>query len=657
MWNSAKTRPQNAAPSGPAREDCLLYSYISRSLHKRATSPATLPEATGLDPTSASAYIIRGNAHLETGSLDRAIADYSRAIELDPQSATAYNNRGVARAVAGEPRDAIADYDRAIAIEPKNPFVFRNRGDIYRERGECEQAIADYTQAIRLDPTCVDAYCERAAGYQSRAELDLALADYDKAASLDPDHATAHLGRGRICTKRGDFVAAIASLTRAIEASPTLAIAYTERGHAHLGAQHFADAAVDYAKAIALDPTIAQELRAAEVSLELRPTKQARTPASKKAAPHDGMTVAFYDFYTKPSGLNYWMIPFDPAAFATRPAELHAALGAAFDAYRKQKPQVMLDALTNAGSDPLVALFRGIASIVKSQSQTADRAHDEEQAEWHLRIAAAGGEDKANAILGVLLACKMEGIDQDVAEARKLAERAARSNDAFAVRQLAVQTCSGAFGAADPERAADLMWSAAELGDPVANAMLAAFFNAGTGLQQDFAKAEQYLGRAANLGLTDAQNMLGDLAFRRYYKKLADTPETGVRHFERAMNSGNSTWAASRLVGLYGCDGREAPWRSFRKALDYIPRCAPYSFHSYHFTLGAVYRAHCDFVTSWAHYNIARHLGSKDAVERLTQIESLLTQKEAQRALELSQTIEAELKPIPPNIVLQGPAQ
>lgn len=656
MWNSTKTRSQNEAPSGhPAgRENSMLYGHILRSLRKRGSSPAALPAPTALDPTTSAAYITRGNAHLEAGSLDRAIADYSRAIELDPQSATAYNNRGVARAVAGEPRDAIADYDRAIEIDPGNACAFRNRGDIYRERGECEDAIADYTRAASLDPACAETYCHRADAYLSRGELDLALADYQKAIALDADDAAAHLGRGRICAKRGDFTSAIASFTRAIEASPNLAIAYNERGHAHLGAQNFADAASDYARAMALDPSIAQDLCAAEVSLELRPNKQAKAPAPKPAA-HDGMTVGFYDFYAKPSGLNYWMIPFDPASFATRPPQVELALRAAFDAYRKQKPQAMLDALADAGGDPHVNLFRGIAWMVKSQ--TANRADNEQEAERYLRIAAGGGEHKASAILGVLLAGKMEGITQDVAEARELAERAARANDAFAIRQLAVQVFSGTLGPADPERAADLMWSAAELGDPVANAMLAAFFNAGTGLQQDFAKAERYLSRAADLGLTDAQNMLGDLCFRRYYKKLVDTPETGVKYFERALNSGNSTWAACRLVGLYGCDGRDPPWRSFRKALDYIPRCAPYSFHSYHFTLGAVYRANCDFVTSWAHYSVARHLGSKDAVERLTQIEQLLTQKEAQRALELSQTIEAELKPLPPNIVLQGPAQ
>jgi hypothetical protein len=44
-------------------------------------------------------------------------------------------------------------------------------------------------------------------------------------------------------------------------------------------------------------------------------------------------------------------------------------------------------------------------------------------------------------------------------------------------------------------------------------------------------------------------------------------------------------------------------------------------------------------------------------VERLTALEQLLTQKEARRALELSQTIKADLKPMPPNIALQGPAR
>jgi tetratricopeptide (TPR) repeat protein/TPR repeat protein len=647
MWNFATSRPRHETPEEHPTSGkngmSMLYGEVSRSLRERGKVAADLVDAIELDPASSSAQIDRGNAHLEAGSFDRAIADYSKAIELDPQSAIAFNNRGVARAVAGEPRSAIADYDCAAAIDPNNACVYRNRGDAYRELGEAEPAIADYTRAVAIDPTSAETYCGRAAAYQSRNQLSLAQADYDKAIELDAGSAACYLGRGRICAKRGDFDAAIADFTRAIDISPKLASAYHERGHAHLGAQNFSAAIADYGKAMELDPTIAE-------GLQPPPPRPAQALAPTPAK-HDGLTVAFYDYQSKPSGFYFWLIPFDAAAFATRPAQ--PALKAALGAYRKQQPQAILDALEGVDNDPLAELFRGIAELAKSN--IADRAEHEAQAERHFRAAANAGDDKAGAILGALLSSKLEGITRDIDQARELLERATRSNDAFAVRQFAVQLSCGALGQADQSRAADLMWTAADLGDPIANAMLAAFFNAGTGLQQDHGKAEQYLRRAADLGMTDAQILLADLSFRRYYKKLVDTPAEGVRYYERALNSGNSVWAASRLACLYGSDGRDPPWRNYQKALEYIAKCAPYSNCGIHFSLGAIHRANCDFVASWAHYNVARHLGSKDVVERLTAIESLLTEKEAQRALTLSRTIVADLKPTPPAIALQGP--
>ena len=630
-----------------------LYGQALKIARSRAGAALPLSDAIELDPASSGAYVNRGNLQLEAGRLDRAVADYSRAIELDPQSAIAYNNRGVARAVDGDPREAIDDFDHAIAIEPHNACTYTNRGDAYRVCGDCERAVADYTKAVSIDPTRAEAYCGRALAYQHRSECALALADYDRAIELNPGSADARIGRGRIHATRGDFEAAIVDFTGAIEASPELATAYNERGHAHLGAANFSSAAADYAKAMALDPNIAQELRATEASLELRPSKPARTMAAKPAA-HDGVTISFCDYLLKPNGFYFWLVPFDPSAFATRPAPLQPALDAAFEAYRKQQPQGILNALKDAEGDALVDLFRGIASIAKSVG-ASDCASLEADAERHLRAAMSAGDSKAKAILATLLSSKKLGLTQDIPQARELAEQAARSNDAFSIRQLAVLVLSGALGPADHERAADLMWSAAELGEPLANGILAGLFQTGTGLQQDNVKAERYLSRAADLGLTDAQLLLGDLLFRRYFKKTLPTPEDGIRIFERAMNNGGSAWAAHRLVGLYGCDGREPPWRNFRKARDLMPKCAPYSHSGIHFTLGALYRANCDVVSSWAHYNVSRDLGSTEAVERLAALESLLTKKETQRALELSQTIKAELKPLPPCFVLQGP--
>src|SRR5215475_2006607 len=119
MWNIAKWPSFGRKDAPAAVKDRLsrLYSHVCRSPRQQGDAAALLPA--GLhEPSSPHDYIARGNVHLDAACLDRAIADYSKAIELDPQSAVAYNNRGVARALAGEPESAIGDYDQAAAIDP-----------------------------------------------------------------------------------------------------------------------------------------------------------------------------------------------------------------------------------------------------------------------------------------------------------------------------------------------------------------------------------------------------------------------------------------------------------------------------------------------------------------------------------------------------------
>ena len=54
----------------------------------------------------------RGNAYVEKGEHDRAIIDYTFAIQLDPGYADAYDARGVAYTEKGS-------YDRAIAAQTR----------------------------------------------------------------------------------------------------------------------------------------------------------------------------------------------------------------------------------------------------------------------------------------------------------------------------------------------------------------------------------------------------------------------------------------------------------------------------------------------------------------------------------------------------------
>jgi Tfp pilus assembly protein PilF len=70
----------------------MLRRYLFIMIATTILSTACLQN---LLSTEAQQALERGNNHLDTGDLDRAIADYDEAIELDPNYTEAYINRGV----------------------------------------------------------------------------------------------------------------------------------------------------------------------------------------------------------------------------------------------------------------------------------------------------------------------------------------------------------------------------------------------------------------------------------------------------------------------------------------------------------------------------------------------------------------------------------
>ena len=110
------------------------------------------------DPTSAEAYVDRGNKFYNQGDYQAAISDYDEAIRLDPEYARAYFNRGNAKDELGDVEGAISDYDEAIRLDPKYVGAYYNRGLAKGKLGKYFEAISDYDQAIRLDPDDAIAY-------------------------------------------------------------------------------------------------------------------------------------------------------------------------------------------------------------------------------------------------------------------------------------------------------------------------------------------------------------------------------------------------------------------------------------------------------------------------------------------------------------------
>jgi tetratricopeptide (TPR) repeat protein len=84
--------------------------------------------------------------------LDRAIADYDKAIALSPNFAPAYYERAQAHYLAGRFRDALVDATKAAELNANWAQAISLRGLIQEKLGARDAAIADLRRAAALDP-------------------------------------------------------------------------------------------------------------------------------------------------------------------------------------------------------------------------------------------------------------------------------------------------------------------------------------------------------------------------------------------------------------------------------------------------------------------------------------------------------------------------
>jgi tetratricopeptide (TPR) repeat protein len=181
---------------------------------------------------------------------DKAISDYSKAIELKPDFADAYYNRGLA--------------------------YFR-KGSSYNFEPH-KKAINDFTKAIELQPDFADAYYNRAVTHTEQIHYhhkyatippkfpagdmkhyNQALTDYNNVLFLDPSYVLAHNGLGNLFYRHGDWSLATEEYNKALEhqaeilkkgGDVALAGVLNSRGRNLLAAGKLKEAIADFTAAI-----------------------------------------------------------------------------------------------------------------------------------------------------------------------------------------------------------------------------------------------------------------------------------------------------------------------------------------------------------------------------------------------------------------------
>jgi len=99
--------------------------------------------------------IRRGNAHIETGDIEKAKASLSRALETNltsRQRANAHNSMCVANIKEESWDEAMAHCNAAIKVTRSNWRFYNNRGNVYMGLGQFELAMENYRRGLRIAP-------------------------------------------------------------------------------------------------------------------------------------------------------------------------------------------------------------------------------------------------------------------------------------------------------------------------------------------------------------------------------------------------------------------------------------------------------------------------------------------------------------------------
>jgi len=125
------------------------------------------------------------NAHLDNRLTD-AIELYTQLILISPNHYI-YNHRGLVYFTLSEYNKAINDFTTAIQMAPKDTRVYTNRGLTYRMLKKYDESLKDFNKSLELNPLWPDTFYGRSLTYYDLGDIQHALEDCDKAISIKPD--------------------------------------------------------------------------------------------------------------------------------------------------------------------------------------------------------------------------------------------------------------------------------------------------------------------------------------------------------------------------------------------------------------------------------------------------------------------------------------
>jgi protein O-mannosyl-transferase len=156
------------------------------------------------DESSAN-YSKLGEAYLEAGRFDEALAAYSRASSIPPPLAGAFNGLGTSLLYKNRIREAVQEFQYALSLDPNDTAPRLNLWKVYEHQGLHQEAADQMQEALRIEPRSPELWNDLGVSEVFLKKYGEARRAFEKAHLLDPEDteylvnlATVNLWAGRL---------------------------------------------------------------------------------------------------------------------------------------------------------------------------------------------------------------------------------------------------------------------------------------------------------------------------------------------------------------------------------------------------------------------------------------------------------------------------
>ena len=214
--------------------------------------------------TTSSNMFYRNNSQ---NLMNKALAEFKKAIELDKKNARAYNAAGVVSLKLDNPKDAIDYFNKSNEADKTYSMAIDNLGTIDFADGKLDEAEKKFKQSLTYNPQNTTAMYHLAQIAMQKNDYTNALFQLDSALTINPNSPAIYNLMGKAYLAQGNEAAAINAFKNSISVKPEFTLSYSDLAEVYEKRGDGEFAIEQLKTALSIDPTYNDaKLKIADIS-------------------------------------------------------------------------------------------------------------------------------------------------------------------------------------------------------------------------------------------------------------------------------------------------------------------------------------------------------------------------------------------------------